>query len=353
MSVRAVRIALVALLFGVAGCAVGERMIVGRDSYRLYRQTRIAPTLEARLGAGNRYLHEDPRGPYAEEVRAWFAPGERKYVEQAHDSLPMLKAYLAAMPDGPSAKQVSERAVELESAARFAEARKKQRGEHLESMESGFERAATQRKEFVQLLSTWLGELAEIKSYGQPFDALDPELRAKLGFTDPAVCPSQICSKPVATRFAIPHAGSRLIPRDASFFVEVAVADGRLTGARIRGRELFSRVGEALDLRAVSFADPQSRAEAIGRALPVVVNALGAELSAANCERDAVSPVVLERSCDGVRLTATAALASGEDDIVMFEAEAPPAPPPQPSAAPSTPRPRSAPSAAPPAPKQP
>ncbi|HEY3494590.1 MAG TPA: hypothetical protein VGK73_07885 [Polyangiaceae bacterium] len=353
---KRLRAALVLVVLAGSGCALGDRMIVGRDHYRLYRQTRLAPTLEARLAAGNRYLHEDPRGPYAEEVRAWFSPLEKKYVEQAHDSLPMLKAYLAAMPDGPSAKQVGERALELESAARFAEGRKKEREEKLESMESGFERAAVQRKAFVQELSDWLGRLAKIRSYGQPFDAPGGELAGQLGVADPAACPGQICSKAVERRFAIPHGQSRLIPRDASFFVEVAIADGRLSGARVRGRELFSRVGEALDLRAVSFADPLSRAEGIGRALSVIVNALGPELSAEACERPAVSPIVLERSCDGVRLTATAALASGEDDIVMFEPETPPAPPASaaPRAAPAAPRaappaaPTPAPSAAPP-----
>jgi hypothetical protein len=317
---------LCAALFALSGCAVGERMIVSRDHYLLYRKTRLAPTLEERLAAGNRYLRADPEGPYAEEVRAWFRPLEEKYVAEAHDRLPMLNAYIAGLPDGPSIGAVRARAVELETAARLAEQRKLSREERVESIESGFERAAQQRKAFVQDVSEWVGRITKIRSFGQPVEALGPDLVARLGVTDvAAACPGQICSKPIERRFAIPHAGARLIPRDATFFVELALADGKLAGARLRGRELFSRVGEALDLRAVSFADPQSRAEGIGRALSVVINALGPELAAETCERPAVSPVVLERSCSGVRLTATAALSSGEDDIVMVEPEAPPA----------------------------
>jgi len=323
-------IAVLVCVSALGGCAVGERMLVSHEHYRLYRSSRLAPTLEERLAAGNRYLHEDPEGPYAAEVRSWFSPLEQKYVVEAHDSLPMLKAYLAAMPDGPSAKDVRARSEELETAARLKENREKNRAERIETIESAFERAAAQRKTFVQDLSEWLGRLAKIRSFGQPVDALGSELVGALAVADPAsACPGQICSKSFERRFAIPHAGSRLIPRDATFYVELALSEGRLTGARVRGRELFSRAGEALDLRPVSFTDPQSRAEAIGRALSIIQNSLGPALSAPGCERDAVSPIVLERSCDGVRLTATAALTSGEDDIVMFEPEAPPAPAPK------------------------
>jgi hypothetical protein len=324
---RLVLVSALGCALALAGCGVGQRLFVSHESYRYYRESRLAPTLEARLAAGNRYLHSDPHGPYADEVRSWFLPLERKYVAEAHDSLPMLNAYLQGLPDGPSIRDVRARAGELEAAARFAEGRAKRREQRLDTIESGFERAAAQRRDFVQEVSVWLGRLAKIRSYGQPPDALGAELMTALGIADPASsCPGQICSKLFEKRFAIPHAGSRLIPRDASFYVELALADGRLAGVRVRGRELFSRLGEALDLRPVSFADPQSRAEGIGRALSVVGNALGPELSQASCERPAVSPIVLERSCDGVRLTASAALDSGQDDIVMFEPEAPPAP---------------------------
>jgi hypothetical protein len=85
-------------------------------------------------------------------------------------------------------------------------------------------------------------------------------------------------------------------------------------------------LGEALDRRAVSFTDPQSRAEGIGRALGLVTNALGALFADPGCERPVVSPVVLERACGGSRVVATAALSTGEDDVVVFGPEAPPVP---------------------------
>jgi hypothetical protein len=140
--------------------------------------------------------------------------------------------------------------------------------------------------------------------------------------------------------------------------VELVVKGGVIVEARLRGRELFSRVGEALDRRAVSFSDPQSRAEGIGRALHLIAEALGSSFAADGCERPAVSPIVLERACGGVRIVATAALSTGDDDIIVFGSEAPLPEPPKPAtgkgapkkAVPPAPKP---PNAAPPAPAKP
>jgi hypothetical protein len=309
---------------GLGGCGAAQQIVSSRDDYRLYRQTRIAVTLEARLAAGNRYLKVAPHGAYAEEVREWFGPAERGYVAKAQDSLPRLRAYLAALPDGPSAPEVRSRADELkmviERRKRFEAAQNAKNAE----LSTALERAARQRKEFVREATRWTAELMQVRSFGRPLAELSPALVEGMGLADPAnVCMAGICSKFVDTRFAVPqsapNSAGRLLPRDASFSVELSFEKERLSGARLRGRELFSRIGEAFDLRPVSFADPQGRAEAIGRALALIGNVLPPALSAEGCERPAVSPIVLERVCAGVRLSVTAGLAAGDDDIVMLE----------------------------------
>jgi hypothetical protein len=313
---------------GLGGCAAAQQIVSSRDDYRLYRQTRIAVTLEARLAAANRYLKVAPHGAYAEDVREWFGPAERGYVAKAQDSLPKLRAYLAALPDGPSAPEVRSRADELrmviERRNRFETARNAKNAE----LSLALERAARQRKEFVREATRWIVELAQVRSFGKPLAELSPALVEAMGLADPAnVCMAGICSKFVDTRFAVPqsapNSAGRLLPRDASFSVELSFVNERLSSASLRGRELFNRLGEAFDLRPVSFADPQGRAEAIGRALALIGNVLPPALSAEGCERPAVSPIVLERACAGVRLSVTAGLAPGEDDFVMLEPEPP------------------------------
>jgi hypothetical protein len=311
---------------GLGGCGAAQQIGSSRDAYRLYRQTRIAPTLEARLAAGNRYLKVAPNGQYAEEVREWFGPAERGYVAKAQDSLPKLRAYLAALPDGPSAPEVRSRADELkmviERRNRFETARAAKSAE----LSAALERAGQQRKEFVREVTRWIADLTQVRSFGKPLAELSPALVEAMGLADPArVCMTGICSTFVDTRFAVPQSApnstGRLLPRDASFSVELSFEKERLKEARLRGRELFSRIGEAFDLRPVSSADPQGRAEAIGRALALIGNVLPPALTAEGCERPAVSPIVLERICGGVRLVVTAGLAAGEDDSVILEPE--------------------------------
>jgi hypothetical protein len=321
------RRALIAVAALAAGCAVGRQIVSPRAEYRLYRETRLAPTLEARLGAANRYLHVAPDGVYAPELRAWFGGAERAYVARAHDKLPLLLAYAKALPDGPSIRAVHDRIGELEAAARFVERRASAHDKRVESLEAALERAATQRKTFVAELSAWIGALAGVRSYGQPLAALAPDVRERFGLTAPVTaCPLDVCAQTLQPRFAIPTAGRQLVPREAAYTVELALASGAVAGLRLHGRELFSRVGEALDLHPVSFSDPQARAEAIGRALLVIQNALGTPLAGDACARPAVSPVVLERACDGVHVTVTAAVEPGADDAIAFGPEPPPPP---------------------------
>jgi hypothetical protein len=111
------------LLTGLASCASTARITGDFGDYRSYRQTRVTPTIEARLGASERYLSEFPHGDYSDEVRHWFIPAEKHYYKLAWNNLPRLRAYLDAMPRGPHAEAVTERIAELESRRLFADRR--------------------------------------------------------------------------------------------------------------------------------------------------------------------------------------------------------------------------------------
>ncbi|HEX6271947.1 MAG TPA: hypothetical protein VFZ53_02860 [Polyangiaceae bacterium] len=319
-----------AAALAVIGCSVGNQLVAGRTEYELYRNTRLAPTLEERLAAGNRYLRNDPEGRYAPEIKAWFEPAEKAYVGGAWNSLPRLRAYTSALPDGPSIERVKARTEELEATIGFAAKREQESQARVEALQASLERAADQRRAFLDEVSGWIGAFAGIKAWGKPLAELGSDVTGKFGSENPMdSCVEELCSVERTPRFAIP-VKDKLVPREAAYSVELVLENGGVVQARLRGRELFSRVGEAIDMRAVSFADPQSRAEGIGRALGLVTNSLGASFGGDGCERPAIAPVVLERACAGTRVVATAALTTGEDDVLVFGPEAPPAQPAKP-----------------------
>jgi hypothetical protein len=316
------------LLFGTS-CSVGNQLMAGRGEYELYRNVHLAPTLEGRLAAGNRYLKADPEGRYAPEIKAWFEPAEKAYVAAAWNSLPRLRAYVAALPDGPSIERVKARSEELQASIGFAAKRDSEEKQRLEDLDAKLERASEQRKTFLDEVSAAIRAFAAVRSWDKPLAEIHPDVRARFGGDKPGdACLDDLCSKAVTQRFAIP-VGRKIVPREATYSLELVLKNGVVVEARIHGRELFSRLGEALDRRAVSFSDPQSRAEGIGRALGLVTGALGTSYSGESCERSAVSPIVLERACGGLRVVATAALATGDDDLIVFGPEAPAVEPPK------------------------
>jgi hypothetical protein len=307
-----------ALALAVSGCVAGTRITATHEDYRLYRDTRLATTTEERLGASHRYLARMPEGNWADEVRSWFRLAEPAYYKASLDSAPRLRAYLLAMPDGPHAAAVTSRLVELETAAGFDEARNERELGAARRVQSNLALAAEQRRTFVRDIADLLGRLAAIESYGKPTSALDGNFLLYLRLQDPAaVCDERSCTKSLVARYQIPGGGT-LLPREAPYQVSLALADGVLARVELSGPELWSRLGEALELQAVERDRPQTRVEAIGRVLPLLTNTLEAKFPADRCSRDAVSPTILERVCDGRRVSAVAG-GDGEIDRVTFE----------------------------------
>ena len=94
---------------------------------------------------------------------------------------------------------------------------------------------------------------------------------------------------------------------------------GGVRAAWITGPELFTRLGEAVRVAAISPTDLVARAEAIGQATQVIASAVEAVLPASRCAAEAVSPVVLHRVCDGVELRVVSAMELAEEDRIVVE----------------------------------
>ncbi len=314
------------LLLSLGGCAVGTRLSAGHEDYRLYRETRLAQTVEQRLATSHGYLKAMPEGKWRNEVRSWFRLSEPAYYRAAQNSLPRLRAYLLAMPDGPHAKEVRSRIVELETEIGFAARREQRTLTSARAVQQKFSSAAEQRQALVQGVADWVRLLSSIETFGQPTSALPHELIYRFRLESPrGSCEGDECTKTLAFAYSIPEHG-QLVERVALFDI-IFELDGGVRRATLSGPELFSRLGEALELRAVELARPQSRVEAIGRMLPVIENALEGRLPQASCARTAISPTLLERACSGLRVTVIAGEGGADEDRVVFEPlEAAPAP---------------------------
>jgi hypothetical protein len=310
------RLAVLFLVLGVCACATTKRLTAHVDDYQLYRATRLASTLEERLASANQYLNRMPDGAFRSEIERWFVPQEKKYFRRAWKSLPRLRAYLGAMPDGPNADAVAERIVELELEQQFAKNRDERELEAARRVTRALDSAADARRHFLREFSKWVDALASIKTFGEPTSALDHDFIYRFRLSEPAgKCNGDRCRKMLSFPFRVPSE-KILLEREAIAEVELELDGDGLTAAKIVGPALFSRLDEAIELRAVAPDNAQARAEAIARAAQMVGRAVEAELPAKECERQPVSPVILWRACRGIEIVVTAGTTLEEDDRV-------------------------------------
>lgn len=304
------------LCLALAGCTASARFTARVDDYQLYRATRLATTLEERLAAANQYLHRMPNGAFRDEVKRWFLPREKQYFRRSWRSLPRLRAYLGAMPDGPNAEAVAERIVQLELEQQFAKRRDQRELDKARRTARTLEAAADDRRLFLREFAAWVEALVSIQTFGEPTSELDHGFIHRFRLSEPAGrCSLDRCRKMLSFRFQVPFE-KKLVEREAVAEVELSLERGGLVRASLAGPDLFSRLDEAVELRALGPTDSQSRAEAIARAADLVARAVERTLPAAECQRQPVSPVVLVRSCRGRELVVTAGMTIEEDDRI-------------------------------------
>lgn len=311
------------LLWACTSCASTARITGDFGEYRNYREYRVSTTLEARLGAAERYLRAYPQGDYQKEVRAWYVPAEKRYVKLAWDTPPRLRAYLDAMPHGPHAEEVAERIGELDSRRVFAERREQRLLSHAQDIEQRLARAAEQRRGFVRELSRLIELLGATRSFAEPTSELAPDLLVRLRERPPQLrCEGDLCQKVFSFAYAVPE-DKALTERAIDVSLKIRLERGLVQELSLSGPELLTRLSEAISVRAVAPLNPQASAEALGQALEIVNAALDAPLPRASCEAEAVSPVVLERRCEGVRFTVLAGTEPGADDRLVVQRDLP------------------------------
>lgn len=93
-------------LFLLVGCAP---FLASNEDYASYRATRTASNLDERMRAVRVYLDEHPRGAFASEVTSFYERAEPLYYEARKSTIPGLRAYLEALPNGPHAEEAQAR----------------------------------------------------------------------------------------------------------------------------------------------------------------------------------------------------------------------------------------------------
>jgi hypothetical protein len=175
--------------------------------------------------------------------------------------------------------------------------------------------ADVKRRAFVATFKDWTARLIKIKSFGEPTSELADETIFAFRLSEPrGSCQGDNCRKLLQLSYQVP--GEReLVARAAVLEVQLVLERGLLQRARIAGPELWTRLAEALALRPLPNPTPEERADAVNRALMLVRALLESALPAAECrEAQAALPVVLDRTCRGLRVLVSAGQTPADDD---------------------------------------
>ena len=309
------RVLLAVFVWFVAGCAALPTLTERPEEYHLYRAARIAPTLEERLHAADRYLRQVPRGPHAKQLRDWFTQTEERYYLSAFNRLSQLYAYEQALPQGPHIEEVRTRIVALTA----RRARQRESGldeERIAATQGRLVRADASRRAFVAAVKEWASRLVQIESFGEPTSELSDDMIFAFRLSPPrGACRGDSCRKLLELSYEVP--GERqLVERAALLEVQLELDRGLLSSARLAGPELWLRLAEALSLTPLPSPTPEERAAAVGRAVLLLRAVLEPKLPAGECEKVALPPILLERACRGLRVRMIAGEAGEQDDVL-------------------------------------
>jgi hypothetical protein len=308
-------VGLLLLLSSLVGCAALPTLTERPESYHLYRTARVAPTLEERLRAADRYLREVPNGPHSKQLRGWFTGTEEKYFLSAFNRLPNLYAYREALPHGPHIEDVRSRIALLEGKRSRQVEQQSDEDARIQATQARLTQADRQRRAFVATFKDWTARLTKIKTFGEPTSELADETIFAFRLSEPrGACQGDSCKKLLQLAYEVP--GEReLVARAALLEVQLQLERGLLARARLAGPELWTRLAEALSLRPLPSPTPEERADAVNRALMLVRALLEPALPAAECpDLPVTAPLVLLRSCHGITARMLAGPSAADDD---------------------------------------
>jgi hypothetical protein len=306
---------LLVLIGSTLGCAAMPTLTERPEEYHLFRLARVAPTLEERLRAADRYLREVPGGPHTKQLRAWFGPTEEKYFLTAFNRLPNLYAYRAALPRGPHIEDVRSRIAALEAKRNLRIERESDEDARIRATQKHLADADQQRRAFVATFKDWTARLTQIKTFGEPTSELSDATIFAFRLSEPrGSCQGDQCKKLLRLDYEVP--GEReLVARAALLEVQLELDRGLLQRARLAGPELWTRLAEALSLQPLPSPTPAQRADAVNRAQLLVRALLEPAFPSAECPDVGVTaPVVLQRTCRGRTVRMVAGQDPTEDD---------------------------------------
>jgi hypothetical protein len=298
-------------------CAALPTLTERPEHYQLFRAARIAPTLEERLRAADRYLREVPGGPHTKQLRHWFDANEERYFLAAFGRLPNLYAYREALPNGPHIEDVKWRIRVLEAKRTEIVTHSSAENQRIAATQAHLREVDAQRRAFVTTFKDWTARIIKITTFGEPTSELADETIFAFRLSEPrGVCRGDSCRKLLQLSYEVP--GEReLVKREALLEVQLELERGLLQRARLAGPELWTRLAEALALRPLPSPTPEQRADAVNRSAMLVRALLEPTLPAAQCEEAAPQPpVVLERKCRGLHARMLVAASAEDDDSI-------------------------------------
>lgn len=337
MTARVAATLTLALTLSLAGCG-GGGFVTSPADYTAYRSTRIAPTLEARLAASDRYLTSYPEGAFAADVRASFDRAEPVFFAARAGTIDGLKAYREALPSGPHHAEVDKQLARLEAQ------RDRKDLAVAEDVTAEVDRATRDRAAVRAELSTWLGLFLDASLWDAPLSRAKKELIVPWSLSlpapscaalDPVAAPvagagegeglppprlaSRRCTKLLELPYAVVVEGR---PEDREATLEITVfqdAEGRPIEARIGGPDFFLRLEETFAIRALPRGEPEPRVAAMARIAELVRGVFARAVPAGSqCKRPPASPIFLDLACAGLHLSARSAVAEGEDDLILI-----------------------------------
>jgi hypothetical protein len=295
-----------------------QQLTANPDDFSGYREYRAAEQLPTRFRAASGYLREFHEGRWRSEVHQWFEQASGAYLKRWWSDERRLLAYQNWTGQGPYQKIVEQRLQVLAEQNVANRERERKLLSAARASETEFNRATRLRQQLLQVFRHWLTQLVTLRSFGQETSALPHEFLHDFREVEPrALCGALRCSKVVLLPYGV-AAGGKLSWRELLFQVDLTLDGGAVVGASLEGVGLLDAVAEALQKRAVTRTDLQAKAEALGATMQLISIAIDGSLPADRCEQPAVSPMVLVRECDGVRLEIHVAQSDDAPDRVVL-----------------------------------
>jgi hypothetical protein len=310
------------LALSLTGCNAARSLIATPNDYADYRRVRLAKTFDERLAAAWHYLATRPNGRYAERLRGYLEAAEPVYYKVRAQTAAGLEAYLAAMPDGPHAKEALDSLI-----VKRNEARREELAERAtKAMLLKIEAEEKSRKGVATMVEWWVRSLLDPAPWRGTFSDAPAELLARFRLSAPSPeCTeeegAQQCKKTIERTFRIRHEAGE---KEEKLVMTIEVwldAEYHLQKVRLSGPLLALRTSEASQGES-SGGTPKE----VARAWRALIERLNGAIMADNriCNGGEDAAEVLTLTCDdpGVSLTVAPGWQEGSDAVTIARAGA-------------------------------